>query len=122
LQHLNADTIHDIKKFVYSSPKSEVASLTPLVVNQARNHKQEASEILHQAGKNLANMTLHLYTKQQFEGDCLLACKGSILTEVPEVFNVYKKECEKEIKHIQWATQRVSSAKGAYQLFMNEYK
>ncbi|MED3814285.1 hypothetical protein P4573_18700 [Priestia megaterium] len=52
----------------------------------------------------------------------MLACKGSILTEVPEVFDVYKKACEKEIKHIQWATQRVSSAKGAYQLFMNEYK
>ncbi|MCM3545039.1 BadF/BadG/BcrA/BcrD ATPase family protein [Priestia megaterium] len=122
LQHVKADTIHDIKKFVYSSPKSEVASLTPLVVNQARNHKQEASDILQQAGKNLANMTLHLYTKQRFEGSCLLACKGSILTEVPEVFDVYKKTCEKEIKHIQWATQRVSSAKGAYQLFMKEYK
>lgn len=122
LQHVKADTIHDIKKFVYSSPKTEVASLTPLVVNQARNHKQEASDILQQAGKNLANMTLHLYKKQQFEGSCLLACKGSILTEVPEVFNVYKEACEKEIKHIQWAMQQVSSAKGAYQLFMKEYQ
>jgi N-acetylglucosamine kinase-like BadF-type ATPase len=122
LQYLKADTIHDIKKIVYSSPKSEVASLTPLVVNQARNHKREASGILHQAGKNLANMTLQLYKKQQFEGGCLLACKGSILTEVPEVFNGYKKACEREIKHTQWAMQQISSAKGAYQLFMNEYK
>jgi hypothetical protein len=52
----------------------------------------------------------------------LLACKGSILTEVPEVFNGYKKACEREIKHTQWAMQQISSAKGAYQLFMNEYK
>ena len=67
-------------------------------------------------------MTLRLYKKQQFEGSCLLACKGSILTEVPEVFNVYKEACEKEIKHIQWAMQQVSSAKGAYRLFMKKYK
>ncbi|MEH7649363.1 BadF/BadG/BcrA/BcrD ATPase family protein, partial [Bacillus toyonensis] len=54
-----------IKSLVYTSSKDKVAAIAPLVIQEARNGNEGAHEIMMQAGKELARITVDVYNKMQ---------------------------------------------------------
>ncbi|MFB4338676.1 BadF/BadG/BcrA/BcrD ATPase family protein, partial [Bacillus sp. BR_16] len=87
-----------IKSLVYTSSKDKIAAIAPLVIQEARDGNDDAHEIMMQAGKELARITVNVYNKLNFKHSTPIAVSGSILRLVPEIFAVFKKWCEESMK------------------------
>ena len=114
-------TSSHIKSLVYRSAKDKVAAITPLVILEARNGNDAAHEIMMQAGKELARITIDVYNKMQFDLSASIAVSGSILRFVPEIYDEFKKCCEKSIGKVTFISQSQSAVKGTYYLMKNTY-
>ncbi|PFU28792.1 ATPase [Bacillus cereus] len=114
-------TSSHIKSLVYSSAKDKVAAITPFVIREARNGNDAAHEIMMQAGKELARITIDVYNKMQFDLSASIAVSGSILRFVPEIYDEFKKCCEKSIGKVTFISQSQSAVKGTYYLMKNTY-
>ncbi|MCU5471469.1 BadF/BadG/BcrA/BcrD ATPase family protein [Bacillus paranthracis] len=114
-------TSSHIKRLVYSSSKGKVAAIAPLVIREARNGNDAAHEIMMQAGKELARITIDVYNKMQFDLSASIAVSGSILRFVPEIYDEFKKCCEKSIGKVTFISQSQSAVKGTYYLMKNTY-
>ncbi|MCU4989848.1 ATPase [Bacillus cereus] len=114
-------TSSHIKRLVYSSSKDKVAAIAPLVIQEARNGNDDAHEIMMQAGKELARITVNLYNKMQFKFATPIAVSGSILRLVPEIYTEFKKCCVKSIGEVTFVSQSEPAAKGTYYLMKNIY-
>ncbi|MGG1779961.1 BadF/BadG/BcrA/BcrD ATPase family protein, partial [Bacillus paranthracis] len=114
-------TSSHIKRLVYSSSKDKVAAIAPFVVREARNGNDDAHEIMMQAGKELARITIDVYNKMQFDLSASIAVSGSILRFVPEIYDEFKKCCEKSIGKVTFISQSQSAVKGTYYLMKNIY-
>ena len=114
-------TSSHIKRLVYSSSKDKVAAITPLVIREARNWNDAAHEIMMQAGKELARITVDVYKKMQFDALTSIAVSGSILRLVPEIYAEFKKCCEKSIGEVTFVSQSEPAVKGTYYLMKNKY-
>ena len=89
------DTV-SYKSLVYTSSKDKIAAIAPLVIQEARDGNDDAHEIMMQAGKELARITVNVYNKLNFKHSTPIAVSGSILRLVPEIFAVFKKWCERK--------------------------
>ncbi|EOO35916.1 ATPase [Bacillus cereus VD133] len=114
-------TSSHIKRLVYSSSKDKVAAIAPLVIQEARNGNDDAHEIMMQAGKELARITVNVYNKLNFKHSTPIAVSGSILRLVPEIFAVFKKCCEESMKEITFVSQAEMAVKGTYYLMRDIY-
>ncbi|KMP37338.1 ATPase [Bacillus cereus] len=114
-------TSSHIKRLVYSSSKDKVAAIAPLVIQEARNGNDDAREIILQAGKELARITVNVYNKLNFKHSTPIAVSGSILRLVPEIFAVFKKCCEDSMKEITFVSQAEMAVKGTYYLMRDIY-
>lgn len=114
-------TSSHIKRLVYSSSKDKVAAIAPLVIQEARNGNDGAREIILQAGKELARITVNVYNKLNFKHSTPIAVSGSILRLVPEIFAVFKKCCEESMKEITFVSQAEMAVKGTYYLMRDIY-
>ncbi|HDX9709359.1 ATPase [Bacillus sp. RZ2MS9] len=114
-------TSSHIKRLVYSSSKDKVAAIAPLVIQKARNGNDDAREIILQAGKELARITVNVYNKLNFKHSTPIAVSGSILRLVPEIFAVFKKCCEESMKEITFVSQAEMAVKGTYYLMRDIY-
>ncbi|KAB2441512.1 BadF/BadG/BcrA/BcrD ATPase family protein [Bacillus luti] len=114
-------TSSHIKRLVYSSSKDKVAAITPLIIREARNGNDGAHEIMVQAGKELARITIDIYNKMQFDLSTPIAVSGSILRFVPEIYDEFKKCCENSIGEITFISQSESAVKGTYHLMKGLY-
>lgn len=114
-------TSSHLKRLVYSSSKDKVAAITPLVIREARNGNDAAHEIMMQAGKELARITVNVYNKLKFKHPTSIAVSGSILCFIPEIYAEFKKGCEKSIGEVTFLSQSEPAAKGAYYLMKNIY-
>ncbi|MEF8684060.1 UNVERIFIED_CONTAM: ATPase [Bacillus cereus] len=114
-------TSSHIKRLVYSSSKDKVAAIAPLVIQEARNGNDDAREIILQAGKELARITVNVYNKLNFKHSTPIAVSGSILRLVPEIFAVFKKCCEESMKEITFVSQAEMAVKGTYYLMRDIY-
>ncbi len=72
-----------------------------------------------QAGKELARITVDIYNKMQFDLPTPIAVSGSILRFVPEIYDEFKKCCEKSIGEVTFISQ--SAVKGTYYLMKSIY-
>ncbi|KAB2462716.1 ATPase [Bacillus cereus] len=110
-----------IKSLVYTSSKDKIAAIAPLVIQEARNGNDDAHEIIMQAGKELARITVNVYNKLNFKHSTPIAVSGSILRLVPEIFAVFKKCCEESMKEIIFVSQAEMAVKGTYYLMRDIY-
>ena len=110
-----------IKKLVYTSLKDKVAAIAPLVIQEARNGNEDAQEIIMQAGKELARITVDVYKKMQCKLSTPIAVSGSILLLVPETYAVFKKCCEESMEEITFVLQSEMAVKGTYYLMKDKY-
>lgn len=63
----------------------------------ARKGNDDAYEIMMQAGKELARITVYIYNKMQFELSTSIAVSGSMVCSVSEVYAEFKKCCEESM-------------------------
>ncbi|MDA2515683.1 MULTISPECIES: BadF/BadG/BcrA/BcrD ATPase family protein [Bacillus] len=110
-----------IKSLVYTSSKDKIAAIAPLVIQEARSGNDDAHEIIMQAGKELARITVDVYNKMQFKRSTPIAVSGSILCLVPEIFAVFKNCCEESMKEITFVSQSEMAVKGTYYLMRDIY-
>ncbi|MGE7881487.1 BadF/BadG/BcrA/BcrD ATPase family protein [Bacillus sp. NPDC094077] len=110
-----------IKTLVYTSSKDKVAAIAPLIIQEARNGNDDAHEIMMQAGKELAEITVDVYNKMQCKLSTPIAVNGSILRLVPEIYAVFKKCCEERIEEITFVSQSEMAVKGTYYLMRDIY-
>ncbi|MHA7098114.1 BadF/BadG/BcrA/BcrD ATPase family protein [Priestia aryabhattai] len=116
LKKLEYENIAEIKKFIYSASKGEIASFVPIIVEQANHGDKLAENILIQAGQYLAEMTLDVYKKLNFNHNVKIAVKGSILTDIPLVQQSFMKEIKKSEPLITFVLEDISSTLGCYYL------
>ncbi|AFQ12406.1 TPA: BadF/BadG/BcrA/BcrD ATPase family protein [Bacillus pacificus] len=114
-------TASHIKRLVYRSSKDKVAAITPFVIREARNGNDAAHEIMMQAGKELARITIDVYNKMQLDLLVSIAVSGSILRFVPEIYDEFKKCCEKSVGEVTFVLQSEPAVKGTYYLMKNMY-
>ena len=114
------DTV-SYKSLVYTSSKDKIAAIAPLVIQEARDGNDDAHEIMMQAGKELARITVNVYNKLNFKHSTPIAVSGSILRLVPEIFAVFKKWCEESMKEITFVSQAEMAVKGTYYLMRDIY-
>jgi len=110
-----------IKNLVYTSSKDKVAEIAPLVIREARNGNDDAHEIMIQAGKELARITVDVYNKMQFKFVTPIAVSGSILRLVPEIYAKFKKCCVENMEGVTFVSQSEMAVKGAYYLMKDIY-
>ncbi|MBG9598451.1 BadF/BadG/BcrA/BcrD ATPase family protein [Bacillus mycoides] len=114
-------TSSHIKRLVYSSSKDKVAAIAPLIIQEARNGNDDAHEIMMQAGKELAKITVDVYNKMQFKLSTPIAVSGSILRLVPEIYTEFKKCCEKSMGEVIFVSPSEMAVKGTYHLMKGVY-
>ncbi|QUG84136.1 BadF/BadG/BcrA/BcrD ATPase family protein [Bacillus nitratireducens] len=110
-----------IKGLIYTSSKDKVAAIAPLIIREARNGNADAYEIMQQAGKELARITVNNYNKMQFDVLTSIAVSGNILCSVPEIYAEFKKCCEKSMGEVTFITLSEVAAKGTYYLMKDIY-
>lgn len=116
MKKLHIDKVNDIKGFIYSSSKGDIAAFAPIVVDEAALGDEIAKEILVKAGRSLALITYNLYKKLGFKGEVSIGIKGSILTEVKLVKEAFQQALIKDIGIFKIVQDDVSPAKGAFYL------
>ncbi|MDR4984650.1 MULTISPECIES: BadF/BadG/BcrA/BcrD ATPase family protein [Bacillus cereus group] len=114
-------TSSHIKRLVYSSSKDKVAAIAPFIIEEARNGNDDAHEIMMQAGKELARITVDIYNKMQSDLSTPIAVSGSILRFVPEIYAEFKKCCGKSMGEVTFVSQSELAAKGTYYLMKDLY-
>jgi N-acetylglucosamine kinase-like BadF-type ATPase len=122
LEKLHAKEPNDIKSFIYSASKGEIAAYVPVVAEYAKYGSQVAAQILKTAGEQLGETTVRLSRKLQFQPGVKIALKGSILTHVTEVREAFMNYVNEHIQGAQFVMEEVSAAKGAYYLALQELK
>ncbi|MEH6941110.1 BadF/BadG/BcrA/BcrD ATPase family protein [Bacillus sp. JJ722] len=116
LKEIGCTTIEGLKKYIYSSTKGEIASHVPIIAKLADQGDQSAISILKHAGELLANQTLLLWRKLDFQEHVTIALKGSVLTRIQWVQTTFIKTIKKEKIKAQFITDDISSTLGCYYL------
>lgn len=122
LQALELVHVPDVKRFIYSKAKGEIAAVVPLIVSMADDGEQVAQNILTEAGRHLAKMTIALHDKLQWGGEPLIAIKGSVLTRISWVKESFVTKINSKIKGAIVIDEELSATKGAYYLALKQLK
>ncbi|SFJ84285.1 BadF/BadG/BcrA/BcrD ATPase family protein [Thermoflavimicrobium dichotomicum] len=120
LSYLKVKEARKIIGPVYASSKGEIAALVPVVVEAANEGDSRALQILQQAGKHLAHITIHCWRKLGFSEQVTVAMSGSVLQKIPRVQEIFVQEVLRAVPEAQIISNQVSSAKGGYYLALQE--
>ncbi|SNX74072.1 N-acetylglucosamine kinase-like BadF-type ATPase [Bacillus oleivorans] len=98
LQRINGQSISDIKNFVYSSARQEIAGLSKLISEEANRNSEAALSILRRAGVELALLVKRSLSaapdpKQKLK----IAVSGSLLMKNDVVFESFKQVIERDL-------------------------
>ncbi|MDD3270071.1 MAG: BadF/BadG/BcrA/BcrD ATPase family protein [Syntrophomonadaceae bacterium] len=110
---LNSDQVSDIRGFIYSASKGEIAAFAPIVAELAKSAEINSLNILKQAGKELAMMTERLYKKLGINESINIGVSGSILSKVDIVREEFKSCLERDLESVHIIADDISATKGA---------
>ena len=119
---LNIEKANDMKEFIYSASKADIAAYTPVVVELAKSSELNSIRILKQAGKELALMTERLYKKIGIKDPINIGVKGSVLVNVDIVKEEFRNYFKINLPSATIITEDISSTKGACYLHRKEEK
>lgn len=120
LKELGFNRVQQIKSFVYSATKAEIAAVVPLIAKLASKGDSTATGILEQAGTHLGEMTWNLSQKLRLTEDVKIALKGKVLETLSLVQDSFEAYLQRRIKRASFIKKEVSSTKGAYYLAKQE--
>ena len=114
MSKLNSNNINDIKGFIYSASKGEIAAYARIVGELAKASEVNSVNILKQAGKDLAAMTERLHKKLGINESVNIVVSGSILRKVGIVCEEFKSCLKRDLDSIKiMPTEDVPATKGA---------
>ncbi len=113
MRKLNLKQVNDIKEFIYSASKGEIAAFAPIVAELAKAAEINSVNILKQAGKDLAMMTERLYIKLGVNESINIGVSGSILNKVDIVRKEFKSCLERDLESVNIIADDISVTKGA---------
>ncbi|WP_434306305.1 N-acetylglucosamine kinase [Clostridium botulinum] len=120
LKELNITNTDEICAFVYSSTKDKIASLTTLISKLAEEGEENAIAILKKEGKTLGVITERVYKRLNFENKCSIGIKGSVIEKAKVLRQAFQEYLLSNIGEIKIVQEDVSSAKGAYYMYLKE--
>ncbi|WP_285766115.1 BadF/BadG/BcrA/BcrD ATPase family protein [Peribacillus sp. SI8-4] len=120
LTKLGYQHVGDLKKFIYSATKADIAAFVPLIIEQADAGDPFSQNILAQAGYHLAKKTLDVCRKLNAEENVTIAIKGSILTHIPMVQSSFIKHIKLEKSAVNFIVDEVSSTLGCYYIALKQ--
>ncbi|MFS0603320.1 N-acetylglucosamine kinase [Peribacillus frigoritolerans] len=122
LKKLGYLSVMELKKFIYSATKSEIAAFVPLIVQHAEKGDGFSQNILNQAGYHLAKQTLEVIKKLKLCENVTIALKGSILSNVPLVQSSFINHIKLENQNVKFVLEDVSATLGCYYIAMKHLK
>ncbi|MDM5294237.1 BadF/BadG/BcrA/BcrD ATPase family protein [Peribacillus simplex] len=122
LKKLGLHGVMELKKFIYSATKSEIAALVPLIVQHAEKGDGSSQNILNQAGYHLSKQTLKVIKKLKLSENVTIAIKGSILTNIPLVQSSFINHIKLENPNVKFVVEDVSATLGCYYIAMKHLK
>ncbi|MDP9740486.1 UNVERIFIED_ORG: N-acetylglucosamine kinase-like BadF-type ATPase [Bacillus sp. B2I3] len=122
LKKLGYLSVMELKKFIYSATKSEIAAFVPLIVQHAEKGDGFSQNILNQAGYHLAKQTLEVIKKLKLCENVTIALKGSILSNVPLVQSSFINHIKLENPNVKFVLEDVSATLGCYYIAMKHLK
>ncbi|MEJ9231857.1 ATPase [Peribacillus butanolivorans] len=114
LTKLGYHSVLELKKFIYTATKAEIATFVPLIVQHAETGDDFSQNILRQAGYHLSKNTLDVCKKLNFSENVTIAIKGSILTNIPLVQSSFINYIKLEKPEVKLVLEDVSSTLGCY--------
>ncbi|MGE6376433.1 N-acetylglucosamine kinase [Peribacillus muralis] len=119
LRRLGYRSVGELKKFIYSATKAEIAAYVPLIVKQADSGDEFSKNILIQAGYHLAKNALDVCRKLNVGENVTIAIKGSVLTHIPTVRSSFFNHIKFEKPEVTFIVDEVSSTLGCYYIALN---
>lgn len=113
---------NQLLEFVYKSFKGDIAALVTVVLSLWEKGDKTCTQILKNAGKDLALSTMRAAKLLELKGEIKVAIKGSIITKIQIVKDEFINEFVLNDIKIKLYDEDVSSAKGAYYKGISEIK
>lgn len=118
LKHMGIDKIKYLIDFVYNSPKGQIASIVPIILNEAEKNDKTAIDILVRAGQHLFDIIKTLYNSMNFSNG-YVTFSGSIM-KIPLVKNTVIHRMKNELPNLQLLEKQCSPTIGGYYIFIEE--
>jgi N-acetylglucosamine kinase-like BadF-type ATPase len=118
LEELGFNSVDNIMEFVYSSTKDRIAKIATTVSRLAEEGESNALYILNTEGEKLAITTERVYKKLNFEGQCRIAIKGSVIEKSKNLRRAFEYYLASNLKDVRLVCEEVSSCKGAYYMWL----
>ncbi|CAH0261801.1 N-acetylmuramic acid/N-acetylglucosamine kinase [Peribacillus sp. Bi96] len=122
LKKLGYHSVVELKKFIYSSTKAQIAAFVPLIVQHADTGDDFSQNILRKAGYHLSKNTLDVCRKLKFSEHVTIAIKGSILTNIPLVQSSFIHHIQLEKPDVKLVIEDVSSTLGCYYIALKHLR
>jgi N-acetylglucosamine kinase-like BadF-type ATPase len=113
MEKLEIKSVEEITKFVYSSTKDEIASLTPIVARLAEAGDEVANEILINEGIELAKTVENVYKKLEFKG-ASIALVGGVIRKAKVLRKAFEDYLRENIVVNEITDEEASPTMGAY--------
>lgn len=120
LSELSLSTAQEIKGFVYSKAKADIASLATIVVKCAEEGDRIAINILEQAGRDLAITTWEVCKKLELYEEVNIGIVGSVLKKCNIVKGAFHEELSTRLKSFNLVDEDTSPALGAYYIYLKK--
>lgn len=120
MSKLGLESIFDIKGYVYNNKKSQIASLSKVIAQQALDGDKEAKSYFLQAGRDMARFVLQNYYRLGFDEDVLIGLKGSVLLEAPYVQDVFIEEIRKVLPKANFDISNTPPSMGGYYMALKD--
>lgn len=119
MDKLEIKSVDEITKFVYSSTKDDIASLTQIVARLGEDGDEIASEILISEGIELAKTVENVYKKLKFKS-CSIALVGGVIRKAKVVRKAFEDYLRENIVIEDIVDEEISPTIGAY--YINKIK
>jgi N-acetylglucosamine kinase-like BadF-type ATPase len=118
----NCENREELLQFVYNANKGEIASLVPIILKICESGDNLCTQLLKNAGVDLAQNTIRAIKLLGIKGEIPLAIKGSVITKIQIVKDEFINALRINNIENKLYDEDVSSAKGAYYLGIKEVK
>jgi N-acetylglucosamine kinase-like BadF-type ATPase len=120
MKTINLAKAEEIVKFIYGSDKADIAALAPTVIKEAEAGDVMAVQILEEAGQELAEFTIQVMKKLNFDSNKKIGIVGGILTNCELVRNAFENKLIEVLGEVSILVEDSSPAKGGYYIAKKE--
>jgi len=117
LNKIGGTSRSEIMDFIYNNEKNTIASLFPIIVDYSMNGDSYAVNLLENAGKQLAELTITAYRKKGFRGGVTIGIKGGVFHNSCCVVTSYMNEIQNQLTNFNIIGEDISATRGVCNLY-----